>query len=186
MQRSARRPWPTAITPQSGRAPPADPTRQHQPLLTIDLHLEAVHVGNIEDCISSGAPARTQATHRVRHRWRAQCGRSQPSREEFKAGIGEQLVVADVLLDRDDDVRQGAQSHGGRSCWPQLLGSHGDRAHLRQSDLAAVNPLCLAVVRPNDHPESRKQTSPESLPAVNSRLGLLNATCRRRTIRPPL
>jgi hypothetical protein len=34
---------------------------QHQPLLTIDLHLEDVHVGNIEDRISSGAPARTGA-----------------------------------------------------------------------------------------------------------------------------
>jgi hypothetical protein len=36
--------------------------RQHQPLLTIDLHLEDVHVGNIEDRISLGAPAHPSHT----------------------------------------------------------------------------------------------------------------------------
>lgn len=30
---------------------------QHQPLLVVDLHIEDVHVGNIEDGIGPGAPA---------------------------------------------------------------------------------------------------------------------------------
>jgi hypothetical protein len=42
--------------------------RQHQTLLIIDLHIEDMHVGNIEYCIGPGAPTRTRATHRVRHR----------------------------------------------------------------------------------------------------------------------
>jgi hypothetical protein len=41
---------------------------QHQPLPVIDLHINNVHVGNIEYGISSGAPTRTRTTHRVRHR----------------------------------------------------------------------------------------------------------------------
>jgi hypothetical protein len=32
--------------------------RQHQTLLIIDLHIKDVHVGNVEDCIGPGAPAR--------------------------------------------------------------------------------------------------------------------------------
>jgi hypothetical protein len=42
--------------------------RQHQTLLVADLHVEHVHAGNIKDRIGPGAPARTPATHRVRHR----------------------------------------------------------------------------------------------------------------------
>jgi hypothetical protein len=41
---------------------------EHQPLLVVDLHIKDVHVGNIEDGICPGAPARTRTTHRVRHR----------------------------------------------------------------------------------------------------------------------
>src|SRR5687768_4940292 len=41
---------------------------EHQPLLVVDLHIKDVHVGNIEDRICPGAPARTRATHKVRHR----------------------------------------------------------------------------------------------------------------------
>ena len=47
----------------------------HQPLLVVDLNIEDVHVGNIEDGIGSGAPTRTRTTHRVRHRrgFRSEC-----------------------------------------------------------------------------------------------------------------
>jgi hypothetical protein len=42
--------------------------RQHQTLLSIDLDVEHVHLGDIEDRIGPGAPARTRTTHRVVHR----------------------------------------------------------------------------------------------------------------------
>ena len=41
---------------------------QHQPLLVVDLNVDDVHAGNVEHRIGSGAPARTQTTHRVGHR----------------------------------------------------------------------------------------------------------------------
>jgi hypothetical protein len=41
---------------------------QHQPLLVVNLNTEDVHVGNVQDRIGPGAPARTRTTHRVRHR----------------------------------------------------------------------------------------------------------------------
>jgi hypothetical protein len=41
---------------------------EHQPLLVVDLNIEDVHVGNIEDGIGPGAPTRTRTTLRVRHR----------------------------------------------------------------------------------------------------------------------
>jgi hypothetical protein len=34
----------------------------------VHLHIEDVHVGNIEDRIGPGAPARTRTTHRVKDR----------------------------------------------------------------------------------------------------------------------
>ena len=41
---------------------------QHQPSSVVDLHVENVHAGNIEDRIGPGAPARTGTTHKVGHR----------------------------------------------------------------------------------------------------------------------
>ena len=41
---------------------------EHQPLLVVNLDIEDVHVGNIEDGIGPGAPTHTRITHRVRHR----------------------------------------------------------------------------------------------------------------------
>jgi hypothetical protein len=38
-------------TPRTGRLQPTQLDRQHQTLLIIDLHVENMHVGNIEDCI---------------------------------------------------------------------------------------------------------------------------------------
>ena len=62
-----RDPPPSPRTPD--RPPPAAGLhRKHQPLPVIDCHVEDMHVGNIEDRIGPGAPARTRATHRVRHR----------------------------------------------------------------------------------------------------------------------
>jgi len=48
---------------------------EHQASLVVDLHVEDMHVRNIEDPIGLGAPARTQAAHRVRHRrgFRSKC-----------------------------------------------------------------------------------------------------------------
>jgi hypothetical protein len=60
---STRRPWPTANP--TGRAGGLQLTRldaEHQPLLVIDLHIEHVHVGNIEDGISSGTNAHPNHT----------------------------------------------------------------------------------------------------------------------------
>jgi hypothetical protein len=37
-------------------------------LLVVDLNIEDMHVGNIEDGIGPGAPTRTRTAHRVRHR----------------------------------------------------------------------------------------------------------------------
>jgi hypothetical protein len=43
-----------------GRRPPTGPLdAEHQPLLVVVLHIDDVHVGNIEDGIGPGAPART-------------------------------------------------------------------------------------------------------------------------------
>jgi hypothetical protein len=55
-------------TPRTGRLQLTRLDRQHQTLLIIDLNVEDMHVGNIEDCIGPDAPARTRTTHRVRHR----------------------------------------------------------------------------------------------------------------------
>ena len=55
----------------TGRAAGLHLTRldgEHQPLPVINLHINDVHAGNIEDGIGSGAPTRTRTTHRVRHR----------------------------------------------------------------------------------------------------------------------
>ena len=41
---------------------------EHQALLVVDLHLQDVHVGNVEDRIGPGAPARTRTTRKVVHR----------------------------------------------------------------------------------------------------------------------
>jgi hypothetical protein len=41
---------------------------EHQPLLVVHLNAEDVHVGNVQDRIGPGAPARARTTHRVRHR----------------------------------------------------------------------------------------------------------------------
>ena len=41
--------------------------RQHEPLPVINLHVQDVHVGNVEHRVGTRTPAR--ATHRVRHRW---------------------------------------------------------------------------------------------------------------------
>ena len=53
-------------TRRTGRLQLTRLDRQHQPLLIIDLHIEDVHVGNVEDCIGPGAPARTRTTHIAR------------------------------------------------------------------------------------------------------------------------
>jgi hypothetical protein len=37
-------------------------------LLIVDLNIKDVHIRNIEDGISPGAPTHTRTTHRVRHR----------------------------------------------------------------------------------------------------------------------
>lgn len=41
---------------------------QHQPLPVVDLNVEDVQLGNVENCIGPGAPARTRTTHKVGHR----------------------------------------------------------------------------------------------------------------------
>ena len=41
---------------------------EHQASHVVDLHLQDVHVGNVEDRIGPGAPARTRTTRKVVHR----------------------------------------------------------------------------------------------------------------------
>ena len=75
--------------------------------------------------------------------------------EQFKAGIGEQLVAADLLLDRFDNSRQGAEPHGWSIVQAAIDWVRMDVGRpVRQSELAALYPLYLAVVRPNDKPQS--------------------------------
>jgi hypothetical protein len=55
----------------AGRAGRLQLTRldgEHQASHVVDLHLQDVHVGNVEDRIGPGAPARTRITRRVVHR----------------------------------------------------------------------------------------------------------------------
>jgi hypothetical protein len=67
-------PVPTAVagrhnpTSRAGCVQPTRLHREHQPLLIVDLHIEEVHVGNIEDGIGPGTPTRIRTTHRVKHR----------------------------------------------------------------------------------------------------------------------
>jgi hypothetical protein len=73
-RRVVQRPDPSAVTHREHPAFGAGGrqlTRLHgedQSLLVVDPYLQDVHVSNIENGIGSGAPARTRATHRVRHR----------------------------------------------------------------------------------------------------------------------
>ena len=109
---------------RAGRLQPTRLDRQHQPLLTIDLHLKDVHVGNIEDRISSGAPARTRATHRVRHR------------RVLRTSVAWSLLIlkgpTPLLLDQHAGYR--AQQHPcsdpkrfPNACQPVLYGLRVDR-----------------------------------------------------------
>src|SRR5829696_2336769 len=73
-RRVMQHPNPAAVTDSHHPAGPAGLLqltrldRKHQALLVIDLNVEDMHVGDIEDRIGSGAPARARATHRVSHR----------------------------------------------------------------------------------------------------------------------
>jgi tetratricopeptide (TPR) repeat protein len=95
--------------------------------------------------------------------------------EEFKAGIGEQLVAADVLLDRYDDARQGAEPHGWAIVQAAIDWVRMDIGRpIRQSELAAQYPLYLAVVRPNTEPQSDLTVPLEwACKPVSSHLALL-------------
>jgi tetratricopeptide (TPR) repeat protein len=75
--------------------------------------------------------------------------------EEFKAGIGEQLVAPGRLLDRYDNARQGVESHGWAIVQAAIDWVRIDVGRpIRQSELAALYPIYLADVRPNDEPRS--------------------------------
>ena len=98
--------------------------------------------------------------------------------EEFDAGIGEQLVAARVLLDRYDNDRQGAEPHGPHG-WA-IVQTAIDWVRMdvgrpvRQSELATLYPLYLAVERPNDEPQSDLTALLEwACRPVGSRLALL-------------
>ena len=65
-----RRPWPTATTPQPGQPAStlSDSTVRTSRPQSSSSTSSTCMTGNIEDRIGSGTPARTRATHRVRHR----------------------------------------------------------------------------------------------------------------------
>jgi tetratricopeptide (TPR) repeat protein len=95
--------------------------------------------------------------------------------EQFKAGIGEQLVGANKLLERYDNARQGAEPHSWAITQAAIDWVRMDVGRpVRQSELAALYPLYLAVVRPTAEPQSDLSAPLEwACKPVGSRLALL-------------
>ncbi len=74
--------------------------------------------------------------------------------ERFEAGIGEQLVAADQLRRRYDNARQGAEPHGWALVQAAIDWVRMDIGRpIRRSELAALYPLYLDLVRPTAEPK---------------------------------
>jgi hypothetical protein len=76
-------------------------------------------------------------------------------RFEVGSGIGEQLVAAEQLLRRYDNARQGAEPHGWAIVQAAIDWVRMDVGRpIQRSELAALYPLYLQIVRPTAEPKN--------------------------------
>ena len=98
--------------------------------------------------------------------------------ETFEAGIGEQLVAAEILTTRYDTARHGGEPHGWALVQAAIDWVRMDIGRpIRRSELTSLYPIYLRLVRPTDEPRSDlSEPLKWARRAVGSRIALLQPT----------
>ena len=146
-------PDPTAVTDshhtaaRTGRLQLARLHRQHTPLQIVDFDVENVHANKNEDRIGQGTPARTRATHKVRHR------------RVLRNSVAWSLLIlkdpASSLLDQHADPRSAINPCSDpKSPFTRLTPRpHRLRSHSPLSQQRSGRPFCLLLDLRSGEPE---------------------------------